>query len=202
MEKTALSGADLKDLALLTISLTGQTRACPAHGERFEEEIALLFDAWSDGLLRYLLSSGLSVQDGEEVVQEVFLALFQHFVRERPRSNLRGWVFRVAHNLGLKRRSAASRRMEVSIHSDMIHSDIVTHVDSTPNPEEQAAAAQRQKRLQSIARALPEQDQWCLALRAEGLRYREIAEVLGMSLGSVSGSLARSLGRLARGDKS
>lgn len=183
-------------MALLTISLTGQGRARSAHGERFEEEIALLFDAWSDGLLRYLLSSGLSVQDGEEVVQEVFLALFQHLVREKPRNNLRGWAFRVAHNLGLKRRSAAGRRMEVSIHSDPL-----THVDSTPNPEEQAAATQRQKRLQSIARALPEQDQWCLALRAEGLRYREIAEVLGMSLGSVSGSLARSLGRLARGDK-
>jgi RNA polymerase sigma-70 factor (ECF subfamily) len=143
-----------------------------------------------------VLSSGLCVQDGEEVVQEVFLALFQHLVREKPRNNLRGWAFSVAHNLGLKHRSAASRRMEVSIHSDPL-----THADSGPNPEEQAAASQRQKRLQSIGRALPEQTQWCLALRAEGLRYREIAEVLGMSLESVSGSLAHSLGRLTRGDK-
>jgi RNA polymerase sigma-70 factor (ECF subfamily) len=86
--------------------------------------------------------------------------------------------------------------MEVSIHADM-----ETHVDSALNPEEQAAAAQRQTRLESIVRALPEQDRCCLALRAEGLRYREIAEILGVSLGSVSGSLARSLGRLARGDQ-
>jgi len=117
-------------------------------------------------------------------------------VDEKPRSNLRGWAFRVAHNLGLKRRIAVSRRMEVSIHADM-----ETHVDSALNPEEQAAAAQRQTRLESIVRALSEQDRCCLALRAEGLRYREIAEILGMSLGSVSGSLARSLGRLTRGDK-
>jgi RNA polymerase sigma-70 factor, ECF subfamily len=85
--------------------------------------------------------------------------------------------------------------MEVSI------ADVELHADSALNPEEQAAAAQRRIRLQSIVRALPEQDRWCLALRAEGLRYREIAEVLGMSLGSVSGSLARSLGRLACGDR-
>jgi RNA polymerase sigma-70 factor (ECF subfamily) len=180
-------------LALLTIPLTGQARAHSGRSERFEEEIALLFDAWRNGLLRYVLSSGLSVHDGEEVVQEVFLALFQHLVHEKPRDNLRGWAFRVAHNLGLKRRVAASRRMEVSVYSDK--------ADSALNPEEQAVAAQRQTRLQSIVRALPEQDRWCLALRAEGLRYREIAEVLGMSLGSVSGSLARSLDRIGRGDR-
>jgi RNA polymerase sigma-70 factor, ECF subfamily len=183
-------------LALLTISHAAQARARSAHAGRFEEEISFLFDAWRNGLLRYLLSSGLSIEDGEEVVQEVFLALFQHLVREKPRGNLRGWAFRVAHNLGLKRRLAASRRREVSIHSDM---DM--HADSALNPEQQAAAAQRQTCLESIVRALPEQDRWCLALRAEGLRYREIAEVLGISLGSVSGSLARSLGRLVRGGK-
>jgi RNA polymerase sigma-70 factor (ECF subfamily) len=85
-------------LALLTI-------------QRFEEEIAVLFDAWRNGLLRHTLSSGLSVQEGEEVVQGVFLALFQHLVHEKPRGKLRGWAFRVAHNLGLKRRAAASRRI-------------------------------------------------------------------------------------------
>ena len=43
-----------------------------------EEEVVALFDQMQDRLLRYLLSIGLSVPDGEEIVQEVFLALFQH----------------------------------------------------------------------------------------------------------------------------
>ena len=47
----------------------------------------------------------------------------------------------------------------------------------------------------------PNHDQHCLRLRAEGLRYREIAEVLGMSLGAVSISLTRSLARLERADR-
>jgi DNA-directed RNA polymerase specialized sigma24 family protein len=42
--------------------------------------------------------------------------------------------------------------------------------------------------------ALPEQDSRCLSLRAEGLRYSEIAGVLDMSLGAVSMSLARFAG--------
>jgi RNA polymerase sigma-70 factor (ECF subfamily) len=43
-----------------------------------EEEVTALFDQFRAPLLRYLHSFGLPSQDGEEVVQEVFLALFQH----------------------------------------------------------------------------------------------------------------------------
>lgn len=72
--------------------------------------------------------------------------------------------------------------------------------DPTPNPEERAAFSQQQAVLLAVLQALPAQDQCCLRLKAEGLRYREIAEVLDMSLGSVSASLVRSLARLARAD--
>jgi RNA polymerase sigma-70 factor (ECF subfamily) len=68
------------------------------------------------------------------------------------------------------------------------------------NPEERLISNQRQGRLLAVVSALPEQDRLCFRLRAEGLRYREIAEVLGISLGSVSVSLTRSLARLMRAD--
>jgi RNA polymerase sigma-70 factor (ECF subfamily) len=61
--------------------------------------------------------------------------------------------------------------------------------------------AQRQSRLRAVLAALPEQDQCCLRLRAEGLRYREISRVLGISLGAVSLSLTRSLTRLGFADR-
>ncbi len=73
--------------------------------------------------------------------------------------------------------------------------------DPAPNPEEQLSSAQRQHRLLAVVHALPAADQSCLLLRAEGLRYREIAAVLGISLGAVSLSLTRSLARLVRADR-
>jgi len=155
-----------------------------------EREVVALFDLYRERLLRYLLGFGLPVQDGEEIVQEVFLALFQHLRKGKPRENLRGWVFRVAHNLGLKRRAALGRTEAVEGAELMM--------DPAPNPEVQFAEGQQQRRLEAVLHALPEQDQRCLALRAEGLRYREIAEVLGMSLGAVSISLSRSLARMTR----
>ena len=65
-------------------------------------------------------------------------------------------------------------------------------------PEDHLLQSQTQRRLLAVVDALPEQDRRCLFLRADGLRYREIARILNISLGAVSLSLARSLGRIAR----
>ena len=80
--------------------------------QRLELEVVELFDEFRLPLLRYLSSFGLPLADGEEVLQEVFLSLFQHLQRGKSRENLRGWLFRVAHNLGLKRRYRAGRDLE------------------------------------------------------------------------------------------
>jgi len=162
-----------------------------------EGEVMELFESFRAPLLRYCRSLGISVQDGEEVIQEVFLCLFRHLQLGRPRNNLRGWIFRVAHNLALKQRIADQRDRERTQACENIAD---WHSDPAPGPEEHLTAAQRQRRLLAVVEALPETDRNCLSLRAEGLRYREIAEVLGISLGSVSISLGRSLARLARAD--
>ncbi len=103
----------------------------------------------------------------------------------------------MAHNLALKQRYANQKSL------DQTAVDVVAEErsDPSPNPEEQLSSAQRRRRLLAVVRALPEDDQGCLRLRAEGLRYREIASVLGMSLGAVSISLTRSLARLIRADE-
>jgi RNA polymerase sigma-70 factor, ECF subfamily len=172
-----------------------EDRAGNAVVSELEAQIISLFDELRDPLLRYTIACGLSAHDGEEIVQEAFLALFQHLRRDGCRRNLRGWLFRVAHNLALKKLAVNGRRRDwSSLNADGPDS----HVDTVANPEEQAVATQRQARLSAVLQAMPEQDQACLRLRAEGLRYREIALVLGISLGSISASLARSLSRLGR----
>ena len=163
-----------------------------------EIEVVELFGELRDRLLRYMLVLGLSVHDGEEIIQESFLLLFQHLQRGKSRQNLRGWVFRVARNLALKQRAANQLRLRRIVEFDDTLPE--QSVDRSPNPEEQLRSRQRQQRLLAVVNALPEQDQSCLCMRAEGLRYREIAEALGISLGSVAASLARSLARLGRAD--
>jgi RNA polymerase sigma-70 factor (ECF subfamily) len=195
-------------MSSMTISLSDSLRrlplprtadsALPALPSELESEIISLFDEFRGRLLRYALSFGLSMHDGEEIIQDVFLSLYRHLQLGRSRKNLRGWLFRVVHNLALKHRLAAHRVRE-ALHSD--GNLLEEQIDLSPNPEEQLAAAQRHNRLRAVLQALPERDRSCLHLRAEGLRYREIADVLGMSLGAVSISLTRSLARLERADE-
>ena len=153
-----------------------------------------LFDEFRNSLLRYLSGFGLGMADGEEVIQETFLLLYQHLRQGKPDGNLRGWLFRVAHNLALKRR--VRWRKETAIRLESGAADEAR--DGGPSPEEEAWLSQYRTLVLAVVRALPEQDRRCLLLRAEGLRYREIAAVLEISLGAVSISLTRTLARIAR----
>jgi RNA polymerase sigma-70 factor (ECF subfamily) len=175
------------------ISLPVASSAATSSGlSKLQEEVVAMFEQLRNPLLRYLLSFRIGPQDAEEIVQEAFLSLFQHLRRGKSRVNLHGWLFRVAHNLALKNRMKAQRQPPAAPQALM---------DSAPDPEEQVADLQRQDRLLAVVKALPEMDRCCLSLRAEGLRYREIAGVLGISLGAVANSLGKSLSRLSRADE-
>jgi RNA polymerase sigma-70 factor (ECF subfamily) len=179
-----------------TLAGFGQAVAPEKESSPLEAEVLTLFDRLHDRLMSYVLRfKPLSVQDCEEVVQEAFLALFRHLQRGGSRENLSGWLFRVVHNLGLKRLQGARRDCQ-NVVTISAAEEIV--VDQSLNPEDAFAQDETRRHLRSVVSALPEQDQRCLALRAEGLRYREIADVLGMSLGAVAKSLERSLERIVR----
>jgi RNA polymerase sigma-70 factor (ECF subfamily) len=161
-----------------------------------EAQVLHLFDLLRNRLLRYLLSFSVAPADSEEVIQEAFLALFQHLQAGKPDENLHGWLFRVVHNLGLRRLRDGRRDPGHLSSSSMPQEYHAT--DPAPNPEEEISSRQTRARLLAVVDALQEQDRRCLILRAEGLRYREIAAILDMSLSSVSASLSRSLAKIGR----
>jgi RNA polymerase sigma factor (sigma-70 family) len=71
-------------------------------------------------------------------------------------------------------------------------------VDFT-NPEEHAIQNEEVQRVQSALERLTQQQRAAVMLRAEDLRYREIASVLGVSTKRVSELIQRALVRLAEG---
>ena len=169
-----------------------------ASSQAVKDDVVLLFDECATGLRRYLGSFGLGAEATEDVLQDVFLSLFRHLRLGRPRSNLKGWLFQVAHNLALKQRQKRLRRLQTESEWDATRAERV--IDPAANPEERLAGDRRRQRLRSVLRAIPERDRQCLYLRAEGLCYRDIASTLGISLGSVAKSLARAVTRLTNAD--
>ncbi len=163
------------------------------------DEVLRLFDECGLGLRRYVMRFGLGAEATEDVVQEVFLQLFRHLRMGRSRANLRGWIFRVGHNLALKQRERVSRRQKTEATLDVSFADRV--IDPGADPEQQLVDDRRAQRLRSVVHALPERDRHCLFLRAEGLRYRDIAKTLDVSLGTVAKSLTRTMTRLMNADE-
>jgi RNA polymerase sigma-70 factor (ECF subfamily) len=163
--------------------------------DSIEQEVVELFDRFRVPLLRYLVSFRIAPPDAEEIVQEAFLLLYRHLQQGKSRSNLAGWLFGTAHRLALRLRSASTKRAEAFQRDE----DPETAVDrESLVPDERLELIERRQRLLAVVSALPEVDRQCLSLRAEGLRYREISEVLGVSLGSVANALGRALERLIR----
>lgn len=190
-ELMALPSEDQEFALLLTPASTAEQLRVLSDSESL---VIRLFDQLQGRVLSYAVACGLPFHDAEDIVQETFLSLFRHLGLGRPRSNLDGWLFRVAHNLALKRR-IANQAFERTLVDE---NTLAQHPCERPNAEEEFSFSQTQRRLRAVFDALPEQDQRCLYLRAEGLKYREIGDVLGMSLGGVSLSLSRSLARIMR----
>jgi RNA polymerase sigma-70 factor, ECF subfamily len=194
-EADALPMLPLNPDSTLDLSLLSD-ESLPIAPREAGEEVLQLFDRHAAQLGRYAASFGLRADESEDIVQEVFLALFRHLRLGRSRRNLGGWLFQVAHNLALKQRRRTQRRATASW-------DAALHelIDPAANPETQFAHRQRRLRLAPVIHALPARDRRCLLLRAEGLRYRDIAHTLGISLGAVAKSLARSMTRLVNADR-
>jgi RNA polymerase sigma-70 factor, ECF subfamily len=90
-------------------------------------------------------SFALGAEATEDVVQEVFLQLFRHLQLGRSRASLRGWIFRVGHNLALKQRAKVTRRQKTESAWDATLADFLA--DPGANPEQQLVEDRRGRRL-------------------------------------------------------
>ena len=142
-------------------------------------------------LLRYLVCLGLSADEAQDVAQDAFLSLHKHLAAGGSQENIRSWIFRVAHNQARNRQSRYERRFAAPLEERI---DTIAD-ESTP----ERAVLEREKFLQlrKAIRLLTEAERECLVLRAGGLRYREIGEVLGVPTSTVADTVDRAIKKLA-----
>jgi RNA polymerase sigma-70 factor (ECF subfamily) len=156
------------------------------------DEVGKLFEEARDDVYRYLLTLGLHPPRAQEAVQEVFLRLYTALRKGEKLENPRAWVFRVAHNLGLKIR--ARQNSEAPFDPQWGEQ----FAGAGGNPESELLERERMSRFHSAVEGLSEQQRRCLFLRMEGLRYPEIGSVLGISASTVGEFLRRAMERLKK----
>jgi RNA polymerase sigma-70 factor (ECF subfamily) len=161
-------------------------------GVSLQDEMAQLFEEMREGVYRYALSLGLYPPQAQEATQEVFLRLYAALKRGEAIQNRRAWVVRVAHNLGLKVRAQQTSQPPFESNIERLLAD------PELNPEQSLLERERLLRFHRGVENLSEQQRRCLHLRLEGLRYPEIAAVLGISASAVGEFLRRAIVRLRK----
>jgi len=159
-----------------------------------DEEVTRLFSELHASLRRYMIFLGASPQDADDGVQETFLRLHKHLQTGAQRINLQAWLFHVAKNLVRDRRKSAWMRFRSALGPSDEWLSFLREPGDTP--EGRLLRAERLAWFHSAIVQLTPQQAECLRLRAAGLRYREIAEVMGIGISAVGELVQRAVTQL------
>ena len=158
----------------------GTVRAAAAGDPMAFEELVRGYQAQVWRFLRHLLGDAALAED---VTQETFLRVFQHLRTFRYRSRFSTWVFQVARNAGVDALRTRSRQERVARMS--------------PAPTTVAGADSGVDVVAALACLSVKLREPLLLVEVLGLRYREVAQVLGVPEGTVKSRVAHARHRIA-----
>jgi RNA polymerase sigma-70 factor (ECF subfamily) len=162
--------------------------------ESLEEVVCRSYEEERSSVYRYLVCLGVEPASAQDLCQEVFLRLFVALKRGEEIRVVKAWLLAVASHLALNHHRAHGYRPQLS--GEELERWLASAQDAAGSPELALLQREKLRALHEGIRSLSPQQQVCLHLRAEGFRYREIAEVLGVAVPTVSEFLRRAVTRL------
>jgi len=148
--------------------------------------VSSLFELHASGVYRLALAMLHDADGAQDVVQDTFARLVEHLRGHGALTNARGWLYTVAAHACRDRQRRSGRWLPWISERD------TRSTSETPDRFDGTDAV-----LHAI-RALSARDRLLVALRAQGLSYREIGDASGIRHASVGRLLTRALNRLQK----
>lgn len=175
-----------------------------------QQEYERLFRRYSLPVRTFFARRGFDIEDCRELTQETFLGVYKGMDRFRRDSPVESWLFAIAANIWrnqLRKLSAEKRDREFTslevVLDEVENSDeSKTKSDSLAfvsdvDPLESLLDEERRMRVREALSELPPQMRHCLILRIDRqLKYREIAEIMQISIETVKSQLFQARERL------
>ncbi len=141
-------------------------------------------------LINYFFRMTWDRQAAEDMAQEVFIRIYNHAKDYEPQAKFTTYMYRVARNLWIdKMRHEGHAPRTVSLDApvdsegDTFHDVVSNH---SPAPDARMDTEERAVIVRKAIETLPEEQQQVLLLaESKGMKYQEVAEVLGIPLGTV-----------------
>jgi RNA polymerase sigma-70 factor (ECF subfamily) len=162
------------------------------------DAFAEVVEAHQERLLRLCERLLGDAEEARDTAQEVFLKAYRKAADFRPQGQVYTWLYRIATNLCLNK---LRRRRLVRFVSweprEEGEAPAFDPPDHRPDPGAALAARERWRQTRKVIAQLPPNQRAVLVLaRFEGLSYRQIAEVLGITEGAVESRLFRAMRRV------
>jgi len=164
-----------------------------------ESDLESRFEQEAMPLLPNLYSAALRLTrnptDAEDLVQETFLRAYRGFARFEPGTNLRAWLYRILMNTFINS-YRKKQREPLTISEDEVDEwylySKMAERGAEPSAETAVIEALPDEDVQDALASLPEQFRTAVLLAdVEGFSYKEIAEIVGVPIGTVMSRLHR-----------
>jgi RNA polymerase sigma-70 factor (ECF subfamily) len=157
------------------------------NSQQLEQVVVELYATLRNPLLSYAYQVACCSGDAEDLVQIAFLKLYDQLRGRAPIENVRSWLYRVVHNAAIDQ--LRHKGKQESLVTEWLQENCAPSLSA----EEDLILRQRVAHSLSL---LNERERHCLLLRADGLSYKEISEVLSISAKAVSVYLVRGLKKI------
>ena len=162
------------------------------QGESRDERCIRLLNEHDRALRRMTASYERDPSRQQDLIQEIWLAVWQALPRFRNECSERTFVFRIAHNRGVSHIDHWQRRQ-----TDVLDEEAPIPAPG-PDPEHSLSQQQRQERLRAAVQSLPLGLRQVVVLTLEGLTNTEVGDIIGISENNVAVRLTRARAALAR----
>lgn len=142
-------------------------------------------------------------EQAEDLAQETFVKVFNHIDRFDPKYKFSSWIFKIASNLtidAIRKKELDTVSLDGSRNattSDEVDSTRITVESRDENPEEYLEARELGREIEQAIGELRAEYQTAILLRhVEGRPYEEIAEIMGVPLGTVKTYIHRARSEL------
>jgi RNA polymerase sigma-70 factor, ECF subfamily len=148
---------------------------------KHEQGFQRVLEEFGPALARLSFGYEINPDSRRDLLQEIYLAVWQSLAIFDSRCSLRTWVYRVAHNTAVKHVLREKRRGFATLKS-------LDEIDDPEDPEDLEDAMHREtamRRLSLLISQLKPLDRQVILLYVEDVGAEEIAEITGLSRGSV-----------------
>jgi RNA polymerase sigma-70 factor (ECF subfamily) len=184
-----LSSSDYIDKALETLPLDSDRQLIQAIAKGDEAAFNELYARYNRLLYSYMLFFLRDRFGAEDVLQDVFVAAWRGAQRFRGHSQVKTWLYRIAY-----RRAVSWLRKHSAGQMD---DDLVQDYGAT-GPEDSLDRSLEQDRIRKALVELPIKQRAVVELAyGEGMSYSEIAEVMGVPVGTVKSRMSHALRSLS-----